>query len=220
MRNQTAEALAHPNIAFIKYWGNLNDELRIPLNSSISMNLAALHTTTRVTFDDSLSQDSLFINDEPQSGGQLKRVGQFLDNVRKMAKTDCFARVESCNSFPMGAGIASSASAFAALSLAASSAAGLKLDEAQLSRLARLGSGSAARSVPDGFTEWCAGKEDQESYARSIAASNHWQLVDCIVIITRGHKNTGSSKGHQLAQTSPLQNARIEGCARSFYDLP
>ena len=196
--------------------GILTIELRIPLNSSISMNLAALTTRTKVTFDNSFNQDSLLINAEAQSNSQLERVSRFLDHVRKMAGTKTFARVESRNSFPMGAGIASSASAFAALSLAASSAAGLKLTEAELSRLARLGSGSAARSVPEGYTEWCAGKEDGDSYARSIAPADHWGLVDCIAIITKKQKITGSSKGHQLARTSPLQKGRIEGAADRF----
>ena len=216
MNKFEASALAHPNIAFIKYWGNFDDELRIPLNSSISMNLAALTTTTKVVFDDVFNNDSLFINEKEQKAAQLERVSQFLDHVRSMARINTFARVESSNSFPMGAGIASSASAFAALSLAASTAAGLNLDEAALSRLARLGSGSAARSIPGGFTEWCAGKNDCESYARSIAPADHWGLVDCIAIIAKKHKDTGSSKGHQLAGTSPFQKARIEGSSERF----
>jgi diphosphomevalonate decarboxylase len=114
----------------------------------------------------------------------------------------------------VAAGIASSASAFAALALAASRAAGLDMEEKELSRLARLGSGSACRSVPGGFVEWMPGKSDADSYAASIAAPEHWDLVDCIVMVNTGHKATGSTHGHTLAGTSPLQSARVEDAPR------
>ena len=128
-----------------------------------------------------------------------------------MAGIDHFARIESENNFPMGAGIASSASAFAALALASSTAAGLDLDEAALSRLARTGSGSACRSVPSGFVEWLADGCDPDSGAVSIAPPKHWDLCDCVAIISQEHKPTGSTEGHALAHTSPLQSARVEG---------
>jgi diphosphomevalonate decarboxylase len=122
--------------------------------------------------------------------------------------------VESSNNFPTGAGIASSASAFAALSLAASAAAGLELDERALSRLARRGSGSACRSIPAGFVEWQAGEDDLSSYACSIAPPEHWDLVDCIALVSLAHKPVGSTKGHAFADSSPLQGARLAGAPR------
>jgi diphosphomevalonate decarboxylase len=128
-----------------------------------------------------------------------------------MARLKEFARMESENNFPMGAGIASSASAFAALALASSTAAGLHLDEAALSRLARTGSGSACRSIPSGFVEWLADGCDPDSRADSIAPPQHWDLRDCVAIISREHKPTGSTEGHALAHTSPLQKARVDG---------
>jgi len=173
------------------------------------MNLAGLETRTRVSFDPALSQDELSINTRPVKGAGLRRVSALLDRVRGMAGMAWFARVESENNFPAGAGLASSASAFAALSLAASAAAGLELSERELSRLARTGSGSACRSVPGGFVEWRAGESDEDSYAYSIAPPEHWRLVDCIAIVDRGHKSTGSSEGHRLAGTSPLYTARL-----------
>jgi len=124
------------------------------------------------------------------------------------------AEVISENNFPSGAGIASSASAFAALALAGSKAAGLKLDERELSRLARRGSGSAARSIPGGFVEWQAGTDDEDSFAFSIAPPDHWELVDCIAIVTAAHKKTGSTEGHSIAGTSPLQAARVADTPR------
>ena len=210
----TATAISCPNIAFIKYWGNRDHELRIPSNGSISMNLGGLFTRTQVTFDSALGCDELTLDEQTQSGPALQRVSAMLDRVRKLAETSCYAQVQSSNNFPMGAGIASSASAFAALSLAASRAAGLDLDEAAISRLARTGSGSACRSVPGGFVEWRTGNRHEDSYAYSIAPPEHWELVDCVAIVNREHKATGSSEGHPLAYTSPLQPARVDDAPR------
>ena len=209
-----AAAAAHPNIAFIKYWGNRDPSLRLPANGSISMTLGALETRTRVVFDRDLKKDQLTINGSSARGAGLERVSTFLDRVRKMAGMTLRARVVSRNTFPMGSGIASSASAFAALSLAASAACDLSLSEDELSRLARTGSGSASRSVPGGFVEWRAGSGHEDSYAVSIAPPGHWDLVDHVVIVSKEHKETGSTAGHQLAETSPLQQARVADAPR------
>jgi diphosphomevalonate decarboxylase len=209
MKILSATAQASPNIAFIKYWGDKDSRLRIPANGSISMNLDNLYTRTRVRFDPALTSDELQLDGEIASGLPLERVSKFLDHVRQMAGLTDYASVESKNNFPTGSGIASSASAFAALSMAASTAAGLHLGEKELSRLARLGSGSACRSVPGGYVEWQAGENDISSYAFSIAPPDHWQLNDCIALVSLEHKDTGSSQGHQLANTSILQSVRI-----------
>jgi diphosphomevalonate decarboxylase len=205
----TATALANPNIAFVKYWGNRDETINIPSNGSISMNLDGLSTRTSVAFEPALSADVLRLNGRLVSGPALQRVSQFLDIVRKLARLDLFARVESSNDFPMGAGIASSASAFAALGLAASTAAGLSLSERDLSRLARRASGSACRSIPAGFVEWLAGEKDEDSFASSIAPPDYWELCDCIAVVSSEQKPTSSSEGHALANTSPLQPARL-----------
>ncbi len=212
----TVTAIANPNIAFVKYWGNRDAALNLPSNSSISMNLGGLETRTRVTFDVDLAMDELVINGEPASGQVLDRAAAFLDSVRQLAGSRLHARVESASNFPMGAGIASSASAFAALCLAASAAAGLALSEKDFSRLARRGSGSACRSVPGGFVEWQAGQDDGDSYAFSIAPASHWDLVDCIAMVSAEHKSTGSSQGHALAGSSPLQGARLAESAKDL----
>ena len=201
MTTHTATALAHPNIAFIKYWGNRDDALRLPSNGSISMNLDGLFTRTTVSFSPSAQTDSLLLNHRPVTGPGLDRVSYILDIVRGMADLPHRAEVVSENNFPAGAGIASSAAAFAALALSASKAAGLDLSEAQLSALARRGSGSASRSIPAGFVEWKAGTNDEDSYAVSIAPPEHWALTDCVAVVNAGHKKTGSTEGHALAGT-------------------
>lgn len=211
---QTATALAYSNIAFIKYWGNRDESLRLPVNGSISMNLAGLEARTTVTFDPGLNADTLAINGLQQSGAALLRVSRFLDQVRALAGMQLSARVTSRVNFPTGAGIASSAAAFAALSLAAARAAGLQLSEPGLSRLARLGSGSACRSVPGGFVEWLPGSGDADSYAVSLGGPEHWDLVDCIAVVRDAPKTVGSTEGHALAGSSPLQAARVADAPR------
>jgi len=210
----TITAQSHPNIAFIKYWGNCEPKARIPANGSISMNLDGLHSRLEVTFDPSLEGDELVLNGQLTSGDALQRVSDHLDRVRRLAGINTFAHVDGSNNFPMGTGIASSASAFAALSLAASKAAGLDLDQRALSQLARQGSGSACRSVPGGYVEWLVSGCEVDSYAVSIAPPEHWQLVDCVAIVSREHKATGSTEGHSLAYTSPLQVGRVDDAPR------
>jgi diphosphomevalonate decarboxylase len=214
MSVHTATAVSHPNIAFIKYWGNRDNGLRIPSNGSISMNLDGLFTRTTVSFQPSLPFDELIINGHEAVGKGLERVSTILDLVRTKAGIKVKAEIVSENNFPAGAGIASSAAAFAALALAASHAAGLTLSEAELSRLARRGSGSACRSIPSGFVEWSAGTSGEDSFAVSIAEPDHWQLADCVAIVSEGHKKTGSTEGHAIAGTSPLQAARVADADR------
>ncbi|MEO8607648.1 MAG: diphosphomevalonate decarboxylase [Chloroflexota bacterium] len=211
-----ATAQANSNIAFIKYWGNRDDKLRLPANPSISMNLEGLYTETTVQWDDKMTYDQLILNDIPIQGDALKRVSTHLDYVRNRVGIKTFARVESKNNFPMGAGIASSASSFAALTVAAVSAAGANLSERELTTIARLGSGSASRSIPTGFVEWRTGLNHDESYASSFAAPDYWDLVDVIAIVNSQHKSVGSTAGHRSANTSDLQAARVNGAAKRF----
>jgi diphosphomevalonate decarboxylase len=179
------------------------------------MNLAALITVTTVEFRPPQKRysagrllDQVTIDNQPATGQALQRVLAHLDRVRVLAGIDERAIVASRNDFPAGTGLASSAAGFAALSLAATRAAGLDLDEGALSRLARLGSGSACRSVPAGYTQW-EGDRDETSFAHQIAPAEHWDLSDVIAIVSRQPKAVGSHDGHELAPTSPLYAARL-----------
>lgn len=204
-----AAALAHPNIAFIKYWGLEDETRRIPANGSISMNIGCLATKTSVEFDPHLTEDTFTLNGEIVSGQGLVRVQGFMDRIRRLAQQAIYAHITSENNFPIGAGLASSASGFAALALAGTAAIGLDFTERQLSSLARFGSGSACRSIPGGFVEWLVDPLTGDSYACSIAPPDHWDLVDCIAILSSQHKPVGSQAGMRLAATSPLQEARL-----------
>ena len=242
-----ASCRAGSNIAFIKYWGVADaasaaisgqwpvasEDLNIPLNNSISMTLADAHTTTTVAWDSSsnLPTDTICIDGAKLQGAAAERIVAHIDRLRALAGVSHKARVVSNNNFPMAAGIASSASGFAALTVAASAALGLQLDATQLSAVARQASGSASRSLFGGFVEWergwgqGAGEEEREgesllsphstfldsgSVAHQMHDEDHWALRDVIAIVSAGAKRVSSSSGHRLAATSPFNAARTQ----------
>ncbi len=210
-----ATAIAPANIAFIKYWGMRDAAHTLPYNGSISMNLDACLTTTTVEFDTHLTADevTLTLYEQPPqtaSGRARARVVAHLDRLRDLAGVTTRARVSSENNFPADAGIASSAAAFAALTLAATAALGLEADTHTLSRLARQsGSGSASRSIPTGYVEWYNG-DDAGSVAESIAPPEHWDLADVVAVVDLAAKKTGSAENHLLAATSPYFAVRLQ----------
>ena len=207
-------AEAHANIALIKYWGNRDHRLNLPANGSISFNLDALLTRTLVVFDPKLPEDRLVINGQERRREEHRRMQRILAWVREKAGVYHYAHVISATNIPMAVGLASSAAAFAALALAATKALGLHLDERDLSRLARRGSGSAARSVPEGFVEWRVGTRDEDCYAFTLFPADYWELWDCIALVSTRPKPISSMEGHRLAETSPIQWARVADTPR------
>lgn len=203
----TAEARA--NIALIKYWGRADNALNLPLTPTISLTVDKLVTRTTVEADPALRADTLSINGAPQAGAPLERVARHLDELRKRAGSTTRCRVSSENSFASSAGLASSASAFAALTVAGFAALGARVDAREASTYARLGSGSAARSLFGGFVEWRAGRTHEESFAEPLAPASHMDLHDVVVVLSEGEKKVGSTEGHALADTSPLQPGRL-----------
>lgn len=214
-----ATAKAPANIAFIKYWGKRNAKLRLPMNSSISMNLTEIFTITSVEFNHKLKEDLVRIDGKVISDEEKERVVKHLNRVRRLAKFRLKAKVESHNNFPKGTGLASSASGFAALTLAASKAAGLNLTEKQLSILSRIGSGSACRSVPSGFVEWKVGNTNESSYARPLHPPDYWGICDVIVIVGRKSKKVGSTEGHALIESSPFFKTRLSGMKKKVDEI-
>ena len=204
-----ATAIAPANIAFIKYWGRKDKILRLPLNTSISMNLSGAYTTTTVEFYSELKADDIHLVDGQFSEGENKRINKHLDRIRDRAKMQLFANVVTQNSFPKGTGIASSASGFAALTVAGCVAAGLTLSEKELSILARIGSGSACRSIPNGFVEWTEGESHTTSYAYSLFPAGWWNLRDILLVVSDQEKKVSSSAGMEQVNTSPLLPQRL-----------
>jgi diphosphomevalonate decarboxylase len=206
---------APPNIALVKYWGVRDPELVLPYNSSVSVTLGRLRSRTRVRFDPELDEDRVLLNGALAEGGPRTAVVRMLDRVRDRAGLLSRAEVVSENNFPTASGLASSASGFAALAGAASSAAGLSLSPRELSRLARLGSGSASRSIFGGFVLWSAGTrtDGRDSYARTLYDEHHWpELVDLVALVENAPvKEVRSAEAMQATvRTSPDYPGRLE----------
>jgi len=206
-----AIAEAPSNLAFVKYWGKKDAELRIPTNNSISVNLSEARTITSVEFDPEFEEDSLAVvgSKTPPEIGFSDRIFKHLNRIRMLAGVSYKAKVQTRNTFPAGVGIASSASGFAALTVAGCAALKLEISEKELSGLARLGSGSACRSIPDGFTEWIAEDRDKNSYAIQIAPPTHWDIVIVTIVVSKQAKKISSTSGHALAAASPYFPARL-----------
>ncbi len=201
-------AIAPSNIAFTKYWGKKDPVLRLPENGSIAMCLSNLLTTTTVEFSKDFKEDKITINGEVEEG-EASRVVKHLDRVRKLAGISDFAKVVSTNNFPIGTGLSSSASGFAALSLAASKAAGLNFSEKQLGILARQGSGSAIRSIPSGFVEWLDGDSSETSFAKTIFPADWWDITDIVAVASTGRKDVSTTEGMKTLMTSPYASLRV-----------
>ncbi|MFI5301321.1 MAG: diphosphomevalonate decarboxylase [Polyangiales bacterium] len=200
-----ATALAHPNIALAKYWGKRDVPGNVPATPSVSLTLDGLSTTTTVRFDDALTSDAFTLGARPIDGEPLTRVARLLDEVRALARLEAFAQVDSVNDFPTASGLASSASGFAALAVAASLAAGLDLDEATVSRIARRASASAARSIFGGFV--ALGTED-DATARELVEAHGWDVVIVVAAVGDGAKDVASTDGMKHTRTtSPFYDA-------------
>ncbi len=208
MDQMKATAVAPSNIAFVKYMGRKDEVLRLPENASVSMNLSDLCTTTTVEFRDDLATDDVTINGE-QEEGEASRVVKHLERIRKVAGINHKARVVSTNDFPTGTGLSSSSSGFAALTVAGAAAAGLSLSERELSVLARQGSGSACRSIPDGIAEWHDGDTSEESFAETLYPPEYWDLRDVVAVVNRGRKEVKTSDSHVKVTDGPYYRARV-----------
>ena len=205
-----ATASANTNIALIKYWGKADESLAIPVTSSLSLTLGGTRTTTTVSFDGGAGgEDAVTINGATPGGTARERVVRFLDLVRSRAGMTIPASVTSSSTVPLAAGLASSAAGFAALAAAASRAAGMDLDGRALSRLARRGSGSAARSVFGGLVLWNAGDDDATSYAEPIEepagdTASDLDPAMVVVVLSDGRKTISSTQAMRRTMTASL----------------
>ncbi|GAA6114754.1 diphosphomevalonate decarboxylase [Apilactobacillus apinorum] len=211
---QKYTARAHTNIALVKYWGKENEELIIPANSSISLTLDEFYTDTSVIFDSTLQQDMITINSEIVND---EKISKFLDIIRHKSGINLFAKVESINHVPNSAGLASSASAYAALATAGSKAAGLELSDKELSMLARRGSGSATRSIFGGFAAWNKGTDDQTSYGYSIEDPVKMDINMIAIVLNNSPKKISSRLGMKISyETSPFYDSWIKQTNEDF----
>ncbi|MGQ2282915.1 diphosphomevalonate decarboxylase [Apilactobacillus kunkeei] len=217
MLGEKITARAHTNIALVKYWGKENEQLIIPANSSLSLTLDEFYTDTSVIFDESLDSDVVTLNDNAVND---EKITKFMDIIRKNAKINTFARIRSINHVPTSAGLASSASAYAALAAAGSKAAGLNLNERDLSRLARRGSGSATRSIFGGFAAWNKGNDDESSYGYSIQNPVKMDINMIAIILDNQPKKISSRKGMKISiETSPYYESWIKQTTEDFQTI-
>jgi len=215
---RAARAVAPSNIALVKYWGKRDTALNLPATGSLSVTLDALRTHTEVVFDPALTED-VFLLDGAEAPRDAARVTRFLDLVRSTYGVSEHARVVTENDFPTGAGLASSASGFAALAVACDAALGLGLSPEALSALARRGSGSAARSLVDGYAEMRAGAaaDGSDAYAVQVAPADALPLALVVAVTTRAAKTIGSTEGMQRTQaTSPFYAAWLDATTRDL----
>jgi len=206
-------AVAGTNIALVKYWGKRDVALNLPAAGSLSLTLDRLGTRTTVAFDDG-ERDRFVLDGAPAGDAATTRVSTFLDRVRASAQIARRALVTSENSVPTAAGLASSASGFAALALAATRAAGLELPAPELSALARIGSGSAARSIFGGFVEMARGvrPDGSDAIARPMPEGDGWEVRLVVAITAAGPKAIGSTAAMtHTARTSPYYEAWVAG---------
>jgi diphosphomevalonate decarboxylase len=216
-RPGTGRAEAFANLALVKYFGKRDVALNLPAAPSLSVSLDPLITKTAVCFDPQLSEDVVYLNNERAKPAFEARISRFLDLMRQKAGATMRARVDTINHFPTAAGLASSASGFAALTLAAADALGLCLCEQELSATARRGSGSAARSVPGGVALWQAGEkpDGSDSFAYRIAEPGDLDLRVAAGVSDPGPKSIGSTEAMEHTRyTSPYYENWIETVQR------
>ena len=219
MSSAAATARANVNLALVKYWGKRESSLNLPAMGSISITLDGLWVEARVGFDDGPA-DRLEIDGRPAEGEEAGRLERFLDVVRAEAGRRERATVATRGSVPRGIGLASSAAAFAALALAGSRAAGLRLEPPALSALARRGSGSAARSVFGGFVEWRRGErtDGRDSVAVRLAPPERWDVRVVVAVTTTAPKSVSSRDGMTRAAASPFYPAWVAGADADLAD--
>ncbi len=212
----TARARAHANIALAKYWGKADIARNLPATPSLSLTLDGLTTLTEVRFDESYETDSFVLDGVAQEGRPLERVSALVDRLRARAGSSLRARVISENDFPTAAGLASSASGFAALALAAARALGLELSLEELSAVARASSASAARSLFGGYCALPAGAERAERVARG----EDFPLAMLVTLTAKGPKAIGSTEGMKHTQaTSPYYASWVDDAPSVYQEI-
>ena len=197
-------AIAHPIEGLIKYHGLKDETLRIPFHDSISVATSPTASHTTVEFG-RFKKDTASVDGKQLVDRELERVVFVVDEVRRRSGLDLKFRMVSKNNFMSNVGLGASASGFAALAVAASKAAGLKLSLEKMSVIARRGAGSATRSVTGGFSRWKAGFEDEESYSYQIASED--LQMGIVVALIPAFKFTENA--HKAVLTSPFFHSRL-----------
>ncbi len=206
-----SKAIAHPIQGLIKYHGMKDFDSRIPYHESISVCTAPLKTETEIEWTPDSKEDKVVIDGKEADEKAMSRCEKVIDKIREIANIDYGIKVKSENSFPSKLGFGSSSSGFAALTLAAAKGAKIDLDfdssesREYLSRIARLGSGSAARSLTGGISKLKAGESSDESYSFQLAGPEDLEMsILCIPVREKEY----TENSHREAVKSPLFDCR------------
>lgn len=245
MVNIKATAIAHPNIALIKYWGKRDELLKLPTVPSLSLTIDNLYTQATIEFSKELDEDNYVMNGKVVTGGkQLERISQHLKLIREVANGSCdkgiIARVigkdnKKCskdiaklrakvvieNNFPDA--LSNSSSNFTALTIAACKALDMRINNKEISMIARQGSGTACRSMFGGIVEWTKGskKDGSDSFASQIHDNKHWpELRAIMLILDPKEKKVKGSQGMKISkETSPFYEQWTKESEKDIKDI-
>ncbi len=209
-----SSAVAHPIQGLIKYHGLRDEELRLPFHDSISVCTAPLQTHTTIEFGEFLDNEAV-IDGKQVVGRELERAGLVIDTVRRRAGIEDNFKMHSKNNFPSNVGLGASSSGFAALAIATCSAAGLDLDLQEISRIARLGAGSAARAVTGAFSRWKKGLTDADSYSYQLASED--LQMGMLIALVPAYKSTEDA--HREVKSSPYFQSRLAEMPRMLDEM-
>lgn len=201
-----ATGQAHVIQGLVKYHGLKDKKQRIPFHDSISVCAERLTTTATIEFDRSYSGDKIDINGKPATTTEAARVLAVISSLRRLAKTHEHFRLASKNNLTEGKGLGFSAAAFASIALASSTALNLNLRPERLSEVARLGAGSACRSVAGGFSIWY-GNRNGRSFSEQLPCGKSLDFAMAIVPIASSVK---TDTAHEESVSSPLFGARVK----------
>ncbi len=201
-----ATAVAYAIQGLVKYHGLKDSKRRIPFHDSISVCVEQLTTRATIEFSSQYQQDTAEINGRSATNAEASRVSAVVSPLKFLAKTKGHFKLSSKNNLPQGKGLGFSASAFASIAQASSKALGLDMEPERLSEIARLGAGSASRSLVGGFSIWYANKKGR-SYAEQLPTSENLNLAMAIVPIP---SQVRTDSAHEESVTSPFFSSRLK----------
>ena len=213
-------ATAHTNIALVKYWGKKDEKLRLPFTDSLSLTVNDFYTTTQVVVRDDGAPRRFRLSGQEVNGPAGERVWKYVERLQRRFGVSGTLDISTANHVPMSAGLASSSSAFAALAGAFAAAYELNVDREELSRMARLGSGSASRSVYGGFSRWIAGHDDATSRAVALDENPDLDIRLLAVQVDVSPKSVPSTQGmRRVVETSPYFPVWVEQTSKACDEM-
>lgn len=219
--NPAVTVITHPTISLVKYFGVRDESLRLPTRSSFALSLMNLFTKTTVSFNHGENKDKILIENYEDEAG-IEMVMAFIQQFRKLYQIQKYFNVKSKNNFPTASGLASSGSGFAALSIALAELCQLNLSRKELAALARLGSGSATRSIYGGMVFWHSGEDakGKDCFAETIFPADHWpELRMIVIVISEQPKSLSTRNAGKMIVKSPAYQGWVDAAEKRINSL-